>query len=1308
MTDQPLQNLSSPLPANEPARLAALHRYNILDTPPEAAFDRITKLAARLFDMPIALISLVDESRAWFKSCVGFDADEVPRDATLCSFAVLTEAPLIVPDTRQDDRFVCNPFVQAESGVRFYAGAPLISQDGFNLGTLCLLDSQPHDPLTAEQQATLVDLAAMVVDELELRLSAQKITQSEAKYKHAESQLRDVYVQLETALAAGAVYTYRWHIPDNRLIVSAAFAELFNVDVAGATTTGLPIERFINSIHTEDRPRVVAALEQAIATGEVYLAEYRVQTATGEERWVAARGQVEYDAAGAPLVLIGAIADITDRKRAEQALHDSEVQGRNTLESITDAFFALDEDWQFTYVNGAAEILLGRTLSDLLGQNMWEAYPGVADSEFGQLYRRVFCDRVAGSVTSFYPDHDRWYEAHAYPVAEGISVYFRNVTEQIEAAATLRQSEERYRTLFESIDEGFCVIEVLLDADGTPIDYRILEVNPVFEQQAGLQDAVGKTARQLNFEAHWIEIYGQVALTGESVRFENGAETLKRWFDVYACRLGEPEVRRVAIVFKDITERKRNEDERKRREANLTFLADIAEDFSRLSSPDEIMQAVGAKIGAYLQITTCLFVDVDEGRSEVTVHYGWNSPDVRSTVGTFRLSEYVSEEFQRASRAGAMVVVRNTQTDPRTDGPSYAALNIHSFVTVPFHRDGKWTHYIALCDSHPRDWRDDELELIQEVSNRIFTRLERARAEALVAADLQDTQRLRELGERLVIEGDIQTLYQEILTTAIALTRADAGTVQLFDPATQTLMLLAAQGFEPTMTEYFSRMDASSHTPCSIALKNGDRTFVNFDVPESEDPDGSMRLHVEAGYQSSQSTPLMARSGRPLGMISTYWRNLNEPSERELRFLDLLARQAADLIKQRQITAEREQLLTREQAARAEADRANRIKNEFLAVLSHELRSPLNPILGWSRLLQQGKLDAATTKMALTTIERNAQLQVQLIDDLLDISRILSGKLSLTTLPVDLSAVIAAAQETVRLAAEAKAIHMQTILSSTVGMVLGDAGRLQQVAWNLLSNAVKFTPNGGHVTITLTSDETYAQIQVSDTGKGIASEFLPYVFEHFRQEDGATTRKFGGLGLGLAIARQIVEMHGGTVWAESQGENQGATFTVQLPVLPQIASVSSKPSPTPGQTETPLDDVQILLVDDDTDTREFQAFLLEQSGANVTAVASGSEALQLLDRWIPDVIISDVGMAEMDGYMLIEQIRSREALRSNSRPLKRGGTIPMIALTAYATEHDRQRALQAGFQLHLTKPLEPEQLVNAIVSLLKPIWVECV
>ncbi|MBD1847281.1 response regulator [Cyanobacteria bacterium FACHB-63] len=366
--------------------------------------------------------------------------------------------------------------------------------------------------------------------------------------------------------------------------------------------------------------------------------------------------------------------------------------------------------------------------------------------------------------------------------------------------------------------------------------------------------------------------------------------------------------------------------------------------------------------------------------------------------------------------------------------------------------------------------------------------------------------------------------------------------------------------------------------------------------------------------------------------------------------------------------------------------------NQFLAVLSHELRSPLNPILGWTRLLQNGKLDEARRVEALKTVERNAKLQSQLIEDLLDISRIMQGKLSLTVAPVSLPFVISAAVETVRLAAEAKHIQITLDLDPSVDSISGDAARLQQMVWNLLTNAVKFTPNGGQVTVELRQLDGLAQIRVIDTGKGINPPFLPHVFEYFRQEDGSTTRKFGGLGLGLAIVRQIVEMHGGTVQAESQGEEQGATFIVQLPTMQQAALVSPEPTHSQIDVEVPLAGIQILLVDDERDTREFQAFLLEQSGATVTAVASGVEALQALDQFIPNVLVSDVGMAEMDGYMLVQQIRSR--------PPSKGGLIPAIALTAYAGEVNQQQALAAGFQSHLSKPISPEALVDEVTHLI--------
>ncbi|MGG6240389.1 hybrid sensor histidine kinase/response regulator [Nodosilinea sp. AN01ver1] len=409
--------------------------------------------------------------------------------------------------------------------------------------------------------------------------------------------------------------------------------------------------------------------------------------------------------------------------------------------------------------------------------------------------------------------------------------------------------------------------------------------------------------------------------------------------------------------------------------------------------------------------------------------------------------------------------------------------------------------------------------------------------------------------------------------------------------------------------------------------------------------------------------------------------------------MDVTDRKQAEAVRLR-LAEEREQLLAREKIARQEAETANRIKDEFLAVLSHELRSPLNPILGWSKLLQTRKLSEQKTQQALATIERNAKLQTQLIEDLLDVSRILRGKLVLNIAPVSLSHTIEAALETVKLAIETKGIRVQKSFNQDIDVVMGDTARLQQVIWNLLSNAVKFTPPQGAIEIRLEPSHNCVQIQVRDTGKGINPDFLPHVFDYFRQEDGTTTRQFGGLGLGLAIVRHITELHGGTVRAESAGEGLGSTFTVQLPLLrghdDEGQGLGGEWSANPA-TPHPLAGVRVLAIDDDGDVRELVEFMLQQAGAEVRVMAAATEALQQLPAFAPDILISDVGMPDMDGYMLMRQIR---ALAPAHR------AIPAIALTAYAAEIDQQEAIAAGFQLHLAKPIEPEILISAIVNLL--------
>ncbi|MEH1989519.1 MULTISPECIES: hybrid sensor histidine kinase/response regulator [unclassified Nostoc] len=403
-----------------------------------------------------------------------------------------------------------------------------------------------------------------------------------------------------------------------------------------------------------------------------------------------------------------------------------------------------------------------------------------------------------------------------------------------------------------------------------------------------------------------------------------------------------------------------------------------------------------------------------------------------------------------------------------------------------------------------------------------------------------------------------------------------------------------------------------------------------------------------------------------------------------------------DIHEQKQILEERAHLLELEQVARAKAETANRIKDEFLAVLSHELRTPLNAILGWSKLLQTRRLDQTKTSEALATIERNATLQVQLIEDLLDISRILQGKLTLNITKINLKSTILSALQTMQLAAETKLIEVNTVFEPGVGQIMGDSTRLQQVVWNLLSNAIKFTPRGGKVEVRLQETDGYAQIILSDTGKGISADFLPFVFDYFRQADSTSTRKFGGLGLGLAIVRNIIEMHGGIVKADSHGEGKGAIFTISLPLLPDASPRLTDEKNYPAFLATkslPLNDIRILVVDDDTDSRDFVAFVLEQEGAFVMAASSADEALQTLAEVKLDVLVSDISMPDMDGYMLIHEVRTRTP--------EQGGQIPAIALTAFARNNDHEKALKAGFQMHLSKPLNPEKLIAAIVKLME-------
>ena len=446
------------------------------------------------------------------------------------------------------------------------------------------------------------------------------------------------------------------------------------------------------------------------------------------------------------------------------------------------------------------------------------------------------------------------------------------------------------------------------------------------------------------------------------------------------------------------------------------------------------------------------------------------------------------------------------------------------------------------------------------------------------------------------------------------------------------------------------------------------------------------------GYLRYENLPLQTTDGklREVEFVSNVYDEDRHP---------VIQCNIRDITDRKHAEEERRVLLASAQAARAEADTANSLKDEFLATVSHELRTPLTAILGWSQMLASGNLDEQESKRAVETILRNARAQREIIDDLLDISRIITGKLRLDIHSVEMDRIIDAVVEGVRPAADARNIHLHTAIGPQIGPISGDPDRLQQIIWNLLSNAIKFTPEGGRVEVQLERCDSQVEITISDTGQGIDPELLLHVFDRFRQLDSSSRRRHGGLGLGLSIVRQLVELHGGTVTAESQGKGAGTTFKVILPVTrvqPDISDLERTSQPSiEGSISTDqqpsLDGLRVLVVDDEPDSRELVAAALIVHGAEVVSFGSAVEALEEMGRRTFDVLVSDIGMPEMDGYWLINKVRQL--------PAERGRRIPAAALTAYAGIEDRRRVLLAGYQLHIPKPIEPAKLTSMVANL---------
>ena len=882
------------------------------------------------------------------------------------------------------------------------------------------------------------------------------------------------------------------------------------------------------------------------------------------------------------------------------------------LESITDAFFALNRDWEFTYANHQTEVVLGYQRSELIGKTLWQIYPTLVDSEFDRQYREAVRTQQATSFTSYFPAHDRWYEVHAYPSDIGLSIYFRNVTERIRSEEKLRQSElrfrlmadsipqmvwiadaagraeffnrqwsaytgnsagangediamhcvhpedrvatadawstarrdkgtfsvehrllsasgeyrwflvraepeidsgtgdivrwfgtstdvhasklnevalraseARYRSLFESIDEGFCIIQMLYDADGAPCDYRFCEINPMFEKQSGLSNALGTTAlaHHPQLEKHWFELYGNVATTGIPVRYTNEAKTMNRWFDVYAFRIGDPAERKVAVLFKDVSQQRMAEENMRRSELQAHRAARQAE-------------AERYRLDAVLEAVPVGIVVSDAG-------------------GSIQLSNAANRKLWGEQHPLAR------RLSELNDWKGWWA-------------DGSAKHGQRL---QPEEW----------TASRIL------RGEDA----LQD-----------VIE------------------------IESFD---------------------------------DVPVR---RTVFNSGAPV-RDKDGAITGAVVA--QMDITDRVRAEEGLRL---------------------------------------------------------ADRRKDEFLAMLAHELRNPLAPIASAADLLALSGLDAARVKQTSAIISRQVRHMTGLVNDLLDVSRVTRGLVTLRREKLDAKRIVADAVEQVRPLIETRKHRLTVHTPAESAFVMGDQKRLVQAMTNLLNNAAKYTREGGDIVLTMAVDGDYVQMAVADNGNGMSAELVARAFELFAQAERSSDRSQGGLGIGLALVKSLVELHGGTVIARSDGLGLGSRFTICLPHLDEPEDQPSR-GVEPAEAPPSGTGLRIMIVDDNADAAQMLALYLETAGHQVCVEHSSLRALERAAEARPDVCLLDIGLPDLDGNELARRLRAQPETVD----------AVLIAITGYGQEQDRTSALAAGFDRHFIKPVDIAALSALLAEL---------
>ncbi|NEU80648.1 PAS domain-containing protein, partial [Nostoc sp. UIC 10630] len=1211
-------------------------------------------------------------------------------------------------------------------------------------------------PLEIDLLKELATQMSIALRQAELYQQAQRELKER---QQVEAELRQSEEHLRLALSASRMGTWNWNIQTGKITWSDNLEALFGLQPGEFDGS---FEMFVARLHQDDRDRVLAVVDHAIATGEDYDIEFRVVYPNGKIRWALSQGKVFYDQHGQPIQMAGIDLDITERKQSAETLRESEERFRQLAENI-DAVFWIKEvqENRVSYVSPAYKRLWGLNPEELYqGQQAWVDHIHPEDREatdrafhekavagkFDEEYRIILAD---GSIRwvhdRCFPLRDETGEIYRFAgIAEDISEQQAALRERKQAEQALRDSEERLQMALEGSGGGLWDWNIVTNEDYLSsqwlemLGYEQGDLPGDFSAWERLIHPDDKVwvMERLNAHLHDDSVsykfeYRMLTKSGEWKWIANHGKVVSR------DRQGNP--LRLSGIHHDISDvydelRLRKQAElalRKSEERFRTSVENMLDCFGVYRAVRNDRGQIVDFVTEYVNSAACFN---NQMTYEQQIGHG-----LCELLPGHHESGLFNEYCQVVETGQPLIKDSLLYEDDYGQQRLVRAFDIR----VAKFGDG----FVATWrDITTRQQTEEALRQSEEFKNRILD----SSSDCIKVLSLDGRLLYMNTGGLCLMEiNDLNSYlnnewlcfwegsYRQQAEEALAATKT--GKVSIFSGYCPTVKG-TPKWWEVVVSPI---LDASGQLERILLISRdiSDRKKIELLLQESE---ARLKLAYKATQSGLWDWDIIHNSAHvseeyvnlfgldPTTKEITYelWLSLLHPDDRTsanetvsrtiqqqeeyyeddfrtihpdgIRWLAArgqvfydavgnavrMVGNVQDITDRKQAEIQRDRLFQLEQAARAEAERANRIKDEFLAVLSHELRSPLNPILGWTKLLQTRKFSETKTAEALATIERNAKLQTQLIDDLLDVAKILRGKLTIDAVPVNLAFIIESAIDTVTTAAIAKSISLHPVLPN-IGQVSGDSNRLQQIVWNLLSNAIKFTPKGGRVEIRLEQVDEQAQIIVRDTGKGINLEFLPYIFESFRQEDVSITRKYGGLGLGLAIVRQLVEAHGGTIMADSPGVGLGATFTVQLPLLnlqPEIKQIDELPQPG-----LELTGIRVLTVDDDPDARELLTVLLTEYGATVLTVASAAEVLANLESFQPDVLVSDIGMPEVDGYSLIQQIRTLTP--------EKGGQIPAIALTAYARVDDYQRAITSGYQRHVTKPLDPEELVQAVVAL---------